>query len=102
MFARIARDLSLAEVRRFFMKYICLRESQVVTRLKRRGTLREITFISRLMSTGSLGAAASGNRHGVWVEHNESPEKAARQRPRGKSPTVAFGESLQAQPTELA
>jgi hypothetical protein len=49
MFARIARDLPFETVREFFLKYICISSAAVLRRLRERGIVTEISFISHQM-----------------------------------------------------
>lgn len=49
MFATIARELSDAEVRRFFLSNLCITDPQILSRLRRRGIVREIDSIARWM-----------------------------------------------------
>jgi hypothetical protein len=49
MFARIARDLPFESAREFFLKYICISNAAVLQRLRERGIVAEISFISHQM-----------------------------------------------------
>jgi hypothetical protein len=49
VFAQIARELPFPAARQFFLDCICIRDSDVLERLRRRGVLAEIGFIARSM-----------------------------------------------------
>jgi hypothetical protein len=49
VFAQIARDLPFVVGRQFFLDHICISDPNILQRLRQRGVLTEILFISRLM-----------------------------------------------------
>lgn len=59
MFALIARELPLEDVRRFFLEQICIRQPRVLERLRRRGVLLNIDCIARLLGGPSASTAAA-------------------------------------------
>jgi hypothetical protein len=54
MFARIARDLPFETARQFFLNYICISSATVLQRLRQRGIVTEISFISHQMKQSAI------------------------------------------------
>jgi len=50
MFAQIARDFPFPVARNFFLRYICISDPKILTRLRQRNVLTEISFISQRMT----------------------------------------------------
>ena len=57
MFAQIARELSFEAAREFFLRNICIRDRGTLDRLRKRGIVVEVGFISTFMTAHGVAVA---------------------------------------------